>query len=76
MEDPVTGRRADSIRYHFGEHGGDDLWKYLSDARQARLHLRGKGLPIYGRTPGTIGYKIKGGGFIHVAPGGIISFGY
>ena len=75
-KDPVTGRRIDSIRYHFNLHGGTDIWKYLRDARKASLNLSGPGLPIYGRTLGVPGYKVKGGGYIHVAPGGIISFGY
>jgi hypothetical protein len=74
--DPVTGRRGDSIRYHFDLHGGSDLWQYLRDAHRASLHLNGLGTPISGRTPGVIGYKVKGGGYIHIAPSGIISFGY
>ncbi len=75
-KDPVTGRRADSIRYHFDLHGGADIWQYLREARKARLNLSGPGVPIYGRTPSVQGYKLKGGGYIHVAPGGIVSFGY
>ena len=74
--DPVTGRRSDSIRYHFDLHGGGDLWQYLQDARKASLNVSGQGMPVYGRTSGVIGYKVKGGGYIHIAPGGIISFGY
>ncbi len=74
--DPVTGRRSDSIRYHFDLHGGSDLWQYLRDARRASLNVSGLGMPIYGRTPGVIGYKVKGSGYIHIAPDGIISFGY
>ncbi len=74
--DPVTGRRGDSIRYHFDLHSGSDLWQYLRDARRASLNVSGLGIPIYGRTLGVIGYKVKGGGYIHVAPDGIISFGY
>ena len=75
-KDPVTGRRVDSIRYHFDLHGGTQIWMYLREARRASLNLHGPGLPIYGRTPNVLGYKVKGGGYIHVAPGGIISFGY
>ena len=74
--DPVTGRRGDSIRYHFDLHGGIDLWRYLQDARRESLKLNGLGTSIYGRTPGVIGYKVRGGGYIHIAPEGIVSFGY
>ncbi len=75
-KDPVTGRRSDSIRYHFDLHGGSDLWRYLQNARRASLTMSGPGTPIYGRTSGVIGYKVKGGGYIHIALDGIISFGY
>ncbi len=75
-KDPVTDRLADSIRYHFEEHGGSDLWQYLQDARQASLNLKGHGFPVYGRTPNVRGYKLRGGGYIHIGPSGIISFGY
>ena len=75
-KDPITGRRVDSIRYHFDLHGGTEIWTYLREARKASLTLSGFGSPIYGRTPDVLGYKLRGGGFIHVAPGGIISFGY
>ena len=75
-KDPVTGRRVDSIRYHFDLHGGTEIWAYLRDARKASRNLSGSSFPIYGRTFGVLGYKVKGGGYIHVAPSGIISFGY
>jgi len=73
--DPITARRSDSIRYHFEEHGGADLWQYLRDARRVSLTLRGTGRPIPGRTLGVQGYQTKNG-YIHISPRGIISFGY
>jgi hypothetical protein len=46
--DPETGRIADSIRYHFGEHGSevgaDNVWQYLRKADNFGS-LRGQAFP-------------------------------
>jgi len=72
------GAVADSIRYHFGEHGeevgAENVWQYLRKADNFGS-LKGRGIPIEGRTDGVLHY-FKGDRYIDVAPGGgIISYG-
>ena len=79
-KDPVTGRIADSINYHFAEHGAKvgakNVGQYLRKAEAFARNLRGvKPTPVEGRTPGVLRYRKKGR-YVDIAPDGkIVSFG-
>jgi hypothetical protein len=73
------GKRKSSVRYHFEEHGdevgADNVWDYLRQAKQVAQNLKGPGEPVDGPTPDVMGYKLSNGRYIHISPGGIISYG-